>query len=62
MTDLPPLTHVQLRAYIEGCGGPRDFAARHGLGWRNAERFYSGARPCPPRLADEIRSFMEAGA
>lgn len=48
------VTHPQLRRYIESLGGPRDFAARHGLSQRIAERLYSGARDPSPSLTAEI--------
>jgi hypothetical protein len=43
-----------IRAYIKGLGGPDAFAAKHGVSPRNAQRIYSGQRPCPNRLRDEI--------
>lgn len=51
-----PNTHASLRRYVENCGGVASFAARHGLAHRTAERIYSGTRPCPNRLRDEIRA------
>ncbi len=61
MSDCP-ITHAQLRAYVESLGGPRRFAARHGLVHRTAERLYSGAKPLPSSLAAEIGAALaEAG-
>ena len=52
----------EIRRYIERLGGVEAFAARHGIAPRNAQRIFSGQRPCPNRLRDEIIECVVADA
>lgn len=44
----------ELRARINRLGGYAALAERFGLSPRTAERIFSGAKPCPPTLREEI--------
>lgn len=51
-------TDPQLRRYVQALGLP-EFALRHGLGERTAQRLYSGAKPASDRLREEFARFPE---
>lgn len=53
MPQSPTHPDPEIRAYIRRCGGYSAFAAKHGISTRTAQRIFSGACACPPKLRQE---------
>lgn len=54
--------HNVIRAYIDTIGGIHQFCDAHDVNIRNAERFYSGSKPPPKGLIEDIIDDAETRA
>lgn len=60
MPDPQTVTHEQVRAHINRHGGYASFAQARSISQRTAERIFSGTRPAPYWLVQEIREGEKA--